>query len=709
MEAGGGFGGGYSWGAPAWAVRVRRGDGEVAGAGVLVAPGWVLTSAYTVAQGERITVEFGDGGSRAGIVQEACPPEHGGIAAIRLQQPAPAGAAGSLLRLSVPGRRVRVHGFPQGDGPGRWTDGTTGPGPGGADGRARLALAEPLGPDHAGAGVADALTGDLLGVLLPGADPGQPSREAHVVPAESIVRHLPRAAGWTRGRKAVDESLQALPPGLPALIDPHFGRRLAEWFRGDSRGPDGRHGDGSQVKISLVRTDDTVRLGTLRRSLLLADRELRPHSAESAGTGGADDPAVPPPGGLDLAVDVTGRTAHWLAQRVADRLGLPADDPAPPEERIQAARPTLTLVVAGVDESDEPGQLLDLLAQLRAREDRLLLVFRHDTETYARARSQLVIEPNQQRHAALVERLERITGPLARAFYERRAVVRADTDRALDALVRAEALRTRVAGTTGVLTAHGRFPDAGRYERSARRYERRLREANTAMDRLIERRKELAGRLTAYRALYQAAAVREDLAADALYREAQELLAATPCEMPAAEAAVARYTEFVDAWTGDSRPDAGPVADEDPEEDPEEDPAGPGGRSVPVPGAEEASEGPPGSLESEIEPRAHSIPHARGAGADEQDTARGHEAGPEDEPEQAPGGGAQARTAPQESGPGAVPPAPGGGRESGDVPPRPHQPPDPRIAFHARDAERAPYAGPYRQDGQGGEGAGPSR
>jgi len=612
---------------------------------------------------------------------------------------------------------VRVHGFPQGHGPGRWTDGTTRPGPGGADGRARLALAEPLGPDHAGAGVADALTGDLLGVLLPGADPGQPSQEAHVVPAESIVRHLPRAAGWTRGRKAVDESLQALPPGLPALIDPHFGRRLAEWFRGDSRGPDGRHGDGSQVKISLVRTDDTVRLGTLRRSLLLADRELRPHSAESAGTGGADDPAVPPPGGLDLAVDVTGRTAHWLAQRVADRLGLPADDPAPPEERIQAARPTLTLVVAGVDESDEPGQLLDLLAQLRAREDRLLLVFRHDTETYARARSQLVIEPNQQRHAALVERLERITGPLARAFYERRAVVRADTDRALDALVRAEALRTRVAGTTGVLTAHGRFPDAGRYERSARRYERRLREANTAMDRLIERRKELAGRLTAYRALYQAAAVREDLAADALYREAQELLAATPCEMPAAEAAVARYTEFVDAWTGDSHPDAGPVAGEDP--------AGPGGRRVsdaePALGEKATAEGPPvgdagpnpavpaGPSEPEIEPPAHGIPHARGAGADEQDTARGHEAGAEDEPEQAPGGGAQARTASQEAGSGAVPPAPGGGRESRDVPPRPHQPPDPRIAFHARGAERAPDAGPYRQDGQDGEGAGPSR
>lgn len=578
MEAEGGVGGRSSWAAPTWAVRIRRGDGTIAGAGVLVDPDWVLTHAGAVAVGERVTAEFvGAGGvSRRAVADQVCAAEAGGVALLRLDRPGPAGAAGSLRRLSVPHRRVRMYGFPAADGAGRWMAAGTGAAADGADGRVRLAPAGPGATGFGGAGVTDAATGEIVGVALPGNVNGDRAGP-FLSPAETVVRHLPRAAGWTRGWAAVDEQLHAR-GREPGVFDPRFARRLAAWFHGDrprsvarppgapqAPGPGGpartvrRTGDGSQVKISRVRADDPVRAATLRRALLLADRELR-------GPAAGDAEIDPPPGGLDLALSATGRSTLWIAERVADRLGVLPEGPEDFADagldatvrRILAASATLTLVLVGVDEAADPDGLLDLLDRLRVHGDRMLLVFRRDGAHAARAQSQLVIEPSQQRQARLVGMLTEITGPLADALRERMAEVRADCDRALDALVKAHAVRTTMAGTVGVAAARGQHPDLGRFERVAVRAERRIREAVERLDPLIERRAELIGRLDSYQVLHQQAVDSEDLAAEDRYQAAYDLLHARPCDLAAAEVAMSEYAGFIERWSSRNPPERGP-------------------------------------------------------------------------------------------------------------------------------------------------------
>ncbi|BBA97231.1 hypothetical protein RVR_2880 [Actinacidiphila reveromycinica] len=640
MEAEGGIGGRGSGAAPPWAVRIRRGDGTIAGAGVLVDPQWVLTHAAAVAEGEHVTAEFvaARGASRHAVAEQVCAAEAGGVALLRLARPGPAGAASALRRLSVPHREVRVYGFPAAEGAGRWMAAATGGVAGGADGRVGLAPAGAFTAGYGGAAAVDAATGQIVGVVLPGSPDGERAGPC-LSPAETIARHLPRAAGWTTGRPAVDERLHAHGPE-PALFDPHFARRLAQWFRGGRQGeryadhhrdrtgrdarPPGAAGvpaaagvseapsapgaavrtarrtdDGLQIKISRVRADDPVRAATLRRALLLADREAGgptagrgpgptagpggtiggPGSGRSGGTvgrpgaangypangtrsqagparegavGGAD--TDPPVGALDLALNAAGRGTRWIAERVADRLGVLPEgleditgaDLDATVRRVLASPATLTLVLVGVDEADDPDTLLDLLARLRVHGDRMLLVFRHDGAHVARAQSQLVIEPSQQRQARLLGTLTEITGPLADALHARMAVVLADCDRALDALIKAHVVRTTMAGTAGVAAGRGEHPDLGRFERVAARAERHMREAIARLDPLVERHEELIGRLDSYQVLYQQAVRSEDLDAEDRYQAAHDLLHARPCDLGPAEAAVREYVDFIE-------------------------------------------------------------------------------------------------------------------------------------------------------------------
>lgn len=608
MEADGGFGGAHSWQAPAWAVRLRRGDGTVAGAGVLIEPEWVLTSACVVARGERVAVEFcgavpvaaagraplalggraggpggaaglggagapdgasGPGGAGSGeragvggVAEEVRPVEEGGVALVRLDRPGPQGAATPLARGAVPGRRLRVYGFPRPEGGGAWSAVAAAPRPDTDDGRVALVADGGLARGYAGAGAADAGTGRLAGVVLPGPDrpcpEGGPGTFApYLCPAESVVRHLPRVLGSTLGRRAVDARLYALAEDLPGLVDPAYARRLADWFRGDAetRSPDGgpvRHGDGSQVKVTVVRPGDRTRQATLLRAVLLADRELRPERT------GPDPAQVPPPGCLDLAADMAGRPAHWLVERIADRLGLPPGAGRTAEEAVLAAPGALVLAVTGVDDAADPDALLDLLAALRTRGDRLLLVFRRDGEHFARAWSQLVIEPSQQRQAAVVARLTEVVGPLAARLEQGMAEVEADCGSALRALSRAESVLTALSGAAGAAAGLGLDPVLGRYDRAARRAERRLREAVIRLSVLVERRDETAGLLSGYQALYKGAARQEDLAVEELYQRAAGLLAARPCDVAAAGEAVGAYVRFVEEWLrGDARPAEG--------------------------------------------------------------------------------------------------------------------------------------------------------
>ncbi len=546
-------------GTPCWAVRIRRADGEIAGAGILLSPDRVLTCAHVVDRGARVTAEFvGAPGLAvpsvaARVAGDAYVPDTrdadgdpcGDVALLRLEHPRPVGETVPLHRLSAPNRAVQMYGFPYDHNGGIWFRATI-VGGCGRDGQVQLSPTSPgelATPGCSGAGVVDTLTGKVIGMVLSGLRDRHGNLFSFMTPAETIVRHLGEVARWTRGRTAVDHGLRSTgDDAAEALLDEPFAQRLADWLQDD----------GQQVKISLVPTGDAVRAATLRRAITLADRELRtPASVDRASL---DPPGtVPSAGGHDLAVDATGLTSAEIAERIAERMGLwqhPAD---PVAERIRAADITLTLVVVGVDEATDPPALLDLLETLRAKGNRLLLVFRTADASYHRARHQLVAEPERERRARLVERLEKITGPLATALYRRMAAVRAEGLRPADAdLMRAHAALADLNRAEGAAAdggpSPGPSPDLARYEQLVERVTGRMTRAVGTLDRLRDRRDELEGRLRSYHLLHQNSlrGKEEDLTLDALHLHAYDLLQARPCDVRAAEAAVHAYTLRVD-------------------------------------------------------------------------------------------------------------------------------------------------------------------
>ncbi|MEV8548291.1 serine protease [Streptomyces glaucescens] len=552
MAAGGGVRAALSTETPSWAVRIRGADGEIAGAGILLSPDRVLTCAHVVDRAaERITAEFvGSAGGTVTAVParvDACVPQtldadrdpSGDVALLRLERPRPAGEAVRLHRLSAPGREVRMYGFPHDHTGGVWFRATV-VGGRGRDGQVQLAPTGPGEPDSpgcSGAGVADSRTGEVIGMVLSALRDRHGNLFSLMSPAETIVRHLPQVHRWTAGRTAVDDRLKSTEGDASAeLLDEPFAQRLAAWLRDD----------GQQVKISVVRRGDGARAATLRRAITLADRELR--TGDSVERASLESPeTVPSAGGHDLAVDAAGLTAAEIAERIAERMGLWQHPAGSALDRIAAADVTLTLVVVGVDEAADPPALLELLDVLRARGSRLLLVFRADGACHRRARSQLVTEPLRARRARLVERLREVTGPLARTFHERRAVVVPDGIRPLDGdLVAAHAALADLARD-----GPGPGPDLARYERLAERVAARLTRAVGRLDRLHDRREELRGRLRSYHVLHQRSLQgEEDPAVDALYLRAHELLQAAPCDVRAAEAAVDAYTHRVDRHDG---------------------------------------------------------------------------------------------------------------------------------------------------------------
>ncbi|MFE1588776.1 trypsin-like serine peptidase [Streptomyces sp. NPDC058737] len=594
MAAGGGDPAASPLKTPSWAVRIRGADGEIAGAGILLTPDQVLTCAHVVDRAEaRLTAEFVgaadhsvpavparvDGTAYVPETLDADGDPSGDVALLRLERPRPVEETVRLHRLSAPGREVRMYGFPYTHNGGIWFRSTV-VGGCGRDGQVQLSPVSPgelASPGCSGAGVADSRTGEVIGMVLSGQLDQHGNRFSFMSPAETIARHLPRLKPHIVGPTAVDERLLPTDDGpSPDLLDEPFAQRLAAWLRDD----------GSQVKISVVGPGDAARAATLRRAITLADRELR--TAVSIDRASLDPPGtVPSAGGHDLAVDASGVTAAEIAERIAERMGLWQHPEDPPLDRIRASRATLNLVVVGVDEAIDPLPLLDLLEVLRAGGSRLLLVFRTAGDCHRLARDRLLTRPARERRARLVERLRDLTGPLAEDLRERLAAVVPHGIRPLDSeLVAAHAaladlLRADDDGERDPAGDHdrdrdpdldrdryphgghdrgpGRAPapaagpalDLGRYERLADRVAGRLAAGVAELDRLRDRRDELAGRLRGYHVLHQHSLQgEEDPAVDDLYLRAHALLRARPCDVRAAEAAVDAYTRRVDDHGG---------------------------------------------------------------------------------------------------------------------------------------------------------------
>lgn len=385
---------------PSWAVRIRGADGEIAGAGILLAPDQVLTCAHVVDRAaDRLMAEFVgaadhsvpavparvDGTAYVPETRDAAGDPSGDVALLRLERPRPVEETVRLHRLSAPGREVRMYGFPYAHNGGIWFRSTV-VGGCGRDGQVQLSPVSPgelASPGCSGAGVADSRTGEVIGMVLSGQLDQHGNRFSFISPAETIARHLPRLKPYIVGPTAVDERLLPTADGASQdLLDEPFAQRLAAWLRDD----------GSQVKISVVESGDAARAATLRRAITLADRELR--TAVSIDRASLDPPGtVPSAGGHDLAVDASGVTAAEIAERIAERMGLWQHPEDPPLDRIRASEASLNLVVVGVDEATDPLPLLDLLEVLRAGGSRLLLVFRTAGDCHRRARERLLTRP----------------------------------------------------------------------------------------------------------------------------------------------------------------------------------------------------------------------------------------------------------------------------------------------------------------------------
>ncbi|WP_328331187.1 MULTISPECIES: trypsin-like peptidase domain-containing protein [unclassified Streptomyces] len=358
-----------------WRLRLRAepvgGEpGDVLGAGVLLGRDLVLTCAHVVpGPTEPVRVEFPvltggpNGVSRSARVVEGHWVERygrdeGDLALLRLTEPAPVTSTAVLHRDPVPyDTRVTVDGFPRHRSGGLWVDALL-KGPGGhGDEWVQINPVDFHDPDprgFSGAGVAEAGTGRLLGIMVAVYDtPADRSPFFHfyMIPAATIAGHLPLVAEHhMTGPRVIPPQLSVAPgdqrTGRPLGLQ----QTLTCWLNGD---------DGSwDIETVFLREDDKEADVALRTTLGLADRERSPGLSTTASSrpGG---PAVPRRGSISLAVAAAGRSRDQLARDLESQ---------PPRQ--------LTSVVVSLPDraAADPGETAGLLRRLAGRGARLLLV-----------------------------------------------------------------------------------------------------------------------------------------------------------------------------------------------------------------------------------------------------------------------------------------------------------------------------------------------
>ncbi|HZG06936.1 MAG TPA: serine protease [Streptomyces sp.] len=526
----------------AWRVRIRsRESRRVIGSGVLLGGNTVLTCAHVLNdRTTSVTVDFPEiegADSSTATVVDGCwiPPQRddrGDVALLRLHRPPPGGHTAPLLRAAVRGMRVEMCGYAESvrGARGAALEATVSMKFGE---RVQLNLRPSQLPRRgfSGGPVLDMnQPPSVLGITVTqylDADAPEPLAMAHMIPVETIVKHLPDLRRWVRGRRGVEPSLASDASSAP-VTDPGYAERLAAWLGGGNRSP---------VYVTEVQRG-SERHRTLQRALALADRELSVEVPTVLST----DPAstVPPVGSLDLAVDARGATADEVVAQVAERMNLKEPDPARALERLRAGRMPLTLALLGVNEAADPGRLAGLCGEFAERGCRQLLVF-HGTGTRIdqAAEEELVL---RYRMGALAERLDALDGrlrDLARARVRLAGVEPPDGD---VTRLHVDLSWLRHAHRTGT----GPPPQRARaaldaLERGIRRAEQKADAAWEAAERGYERRAALRGELRAYRHLAVRHGRIEDVDLDQEYRAAYDALHTGPFEPEGAARAVARY------------------------------------------------------------------------------------------------------------------------------------------------------------------------
>ncbi len=444
----------------------------------------------------------------------------GDIAVLDLDSsPPPDAGAAPLRRLVGWGRSVHAFGFPDGAQEYGVNAVPVLSGPGGPGGE-WIQLDSPsddrrITGGFSGAAVVDQETGAVIGMVVMEYVREQPA-VSWMIPVETIVRHLrhlPAIVACVAGGAAVDEELTAnAAEDTAAVSSQEFGL----WFRRAGR------------PVRLVVTGDVSsrRSSGLRRMILLADRELRPE----VGAGAGED--LPPVGGVDLAVEATGKTVAALRDRIRNRF-------APGDAR--RGQP-VTIVVDGVDDAIAPEDLLrDVLKPLADNGARLLLGFRRTSSpAWELARSLWPGQDKPDDHpdvldTRVTELAERITELAEREarLVDYRAHVATRVAGAAEVPRRALRLAGNLAGRDpGTVT---------RTELAVERASRRLTALERELDALLERRRELRARLWSYHGLATDRGLAEDRGVADAHERAHDELHRHPVDLTLA-------AELVDAY-----------------------------------------------------------------------------------------------------------------------------------------------------------------
>jgi hypothetical protein len=527
-----------------WRVRIRDASGAVRGAGVLLANEHVLTCAHVLIDAsDEVIVEFvgldHTPRATARVMPEWCvwprDDQRGDVALLQLNQRlvVPEGMGATLRRTALSwDRAVRVCGFPRGWEDGVYTRATlTGSGGSGREWlqmNARGSGEQRVRAGFSGAGVVDDQTGDVLGIVV-GEDTGEATSLSWMIPAETIVHHIPRVAEWVTGGPAADEVFSK--PVSPDVDHGDRARDLTQWLADRDTG--------DCVKIIIGRDTNVV-----YQAVALSSRELQIVVTDPP------EGTLPAVGSIDLAIDATGKTADEVSRRILNRAGIPLDDTVSPSEQIRMGMPPMTIVVDGVDNAQQPGPLLsEVLKPLAERDSRLVLGFRTESSpSLALARSWDL--------GSVSRRLERLTERIntLELAEERVMSLRSHIDHPAPIAARAvwlwgalNLLRTIAADSD---------PDAirllERCERKAAQALRHTAKVEAQLEEGLAERDELRGLLDAYKAKANDDRGRaEDVELSALYRRAHDLLWRRPTNLPAARDAVRTYRLAIRQARGD--------------------------------------------------------------------------------------------------------------------------------------------------------------
>lgn len=354
-----------------WRVRVH---GLESGAGVLLDERHVLTCAHVMGQETgtarvEAAAGFQDWTSGALVMPGTWgrwdgDTLRGDVTLLELDRPAPSGAAARLWCAPLSRGKVRVSGYPRSAPGGMPVDAELG-----GDGGDGLVLLKPVSPDwpwvapgFSGAGVVrlgGEHAGHVIGIVVGSyKNEREGSRAAWMMPAETIRYHLPAIRPWVAGEcgDQLGPASEELPflPGSDTLRVA-LTRLLADLLTSNWAG------------TVVIPGGDTTVTGTawLVRLVRTADPATRARASD-AGLAGAPQGTSLPLGAIDAAYDARGKSADDVTNYLSERFGLPADR-ADLADRLLRRDPSVSLVIANVDQANSPGDLIrDLVRPLAA-------------------------------------------------------------------------------------------------------------------------------------------------------------------------------------------------------------------------------------------------------------------------------------------------------------------------------------------------------